>query len=304
VLEGAIRVLLDSGLGRFLGCARSTLTVRTTSRGAPVPRTTEEYQAIIGDLVKTLVAFAEQHDISTEEYIQALSFLTEVGRDDEMILLGDVLHLSIAIDDMTHRAATSGTATNVEGPFYLTDNPELKPPYRLCSFEEPGEPLLVTGRVTDSSTGSVVPGAILDLWQASADGFYEQQKPERGPHYLRGKVPADQDGRFEFRTVVPASYEIPKEGPVGRLLAYLDRHAFRANHIHLKLDADGYEPLTTQIFFSDNKYLRSDTVGAVKDELIVDLTRDEDEVRAKELQLRAPFFTTSFDIGLRRQEID
>jgi catechol 1,2-dioxygenase len=265
-----------------------------------VPRTTEEYQAIIGDLVKTLNAFAERHDISTDEYLQALSFLTEVGRDDEMVLLGDVLHLSIAIDDMTHRSATSGTATNVEGPFYIPDNPMLEPPYRLCSFDEQGDPLLVTGRVTDASSGEAVSGAILDLWQASADGFYEQQKPERGPYYLRGKVPVDEDGRFEFRTIVPASYEIPKEGPVGRLLAFLDRHAFRANHIHLKMDAEGYEPLTTQIFFSDNEWLRSDTVGAVKDELIVDLSKDDDEVRAKELELRSPFFTTSFDIGLRR----
>jgi catechol 1,2-dioxygenase len=266
-----------------------------------VQRTTEEYQAIIRDLVDTLIAFAQQHDISTDEYLQALAFLTEVGRTDEMILLGDVLHLSITIDDQTHRADSSGTATNVEGPFYIPDSPILEPPFRLCSFDEPGDPLVVTGRVTDSSTGEAISSAVLDIWQASADGFYEQQKPERGPFYLRGKVPVDPDGRFEFRTIVPASYEIPKEGPVGRLLAFLGRHAFRANHIHLKLDADGYKPLTTQIFFPDNDWLRSDVVGAVKDDLIVTPTEEPDEVRAKELEVRSPFSETSFDIGLRRQ---
>jgi catechol 1,2-dioxygenase len=269
-----------------------------------VQRTTQEYQAMIADLVETLIAFAKRHDVSTDEYLQALAFLTEVGRSDEMILLGDVMHLSIAIDDMTHRDATGGTATNVEGPFYIPDSPFLEPPYRLCSFDEPGHPLIVTGRVTDSSTGEPVPSAVLDLWQASADGFYEMQKPERGPAYLRGKVPVDSDGRFEFRTIVPASYEIPKEGPVGQLLAFLDRHAFRANHIHFKMDAEGYKSLTTQIFFSDNEWLRSDTVGAVKDDLIVDLAEDADEVRAKELEVRSPFFTTSFDISLRRQVLD
>ena len=221
-----------------------------------------------------------------------------------MILLGDVMHLSIAIDDMTHRDAPGGTATNVEGPFYIEDSPTLEPPYRLCSFDEPGRPLVVTGRVSDASTGEPVPGALLDLWQASADGFYELQRPERGPHYLRGKVPVEADGRFEFRTIVPASYEILKEGPVGRLLAFLDRHAFRANHIHVKMHANGYKPLTTQIFFSDNEWLRSDTVGAVKDDLIVDLVEDADEVHAKELDVRSPFFTTSFDIGLRRGQLD
>ncbi|MGH2734860.1 MAG: dioxygenase [Actinomycetota bacterium] len=264
-------------------------------------RTAEEYQSIIRDLVDTLIALAQRHDISTDEYLQALAFLTEVGRTDEMILLGDSLHLSIAIDDQTHREDTGGTATNVEGPFYIPDSPILEPPFRLCSLDEPGDPLVVTGLVTDSSTGQAIPSAVLDIWQASADGFYEEQKPERGPSYLRGKVPVDPDGRFEFRTIVPASYEIPKEGPVGRLLALLGRHAFRANHIHLRLDADGCEPLTTQIFFSDNDWLRSDVVGAVKDDLIVTLTEETDEVRAKELEVRSPFFATSFDIGLRKQ---
>lgn len=280
-----------------------TYTGPNDHSGGPVPRTTQEYQAIVRDLVETLIEFARRHDLSTDEYLKALAFLTEVGRSDEMILLGDVLHVSIAIDDLTHRDAAGGTASNVEGPFYIAGSPTLIPPYRLCSIDEPGRPLLVTGRVSDSATGEPLPGAVLDLWQASADGFYEQQKPERGPNYLRGKVPVDPNGRFEFRTVVPASYEIPKDGPVGRLLGFLGRHAFRANHIHLKLDAEGYRPLTTQIFFSDNEWLRSDTVGAVKDDLIVVLSEDADEVRAKELELRSPFFTTSFDVGLRRETL-
>jgi protocatechuate 3,4-dioxygenase beta subunit len=265
-----------------------------------VERTQGEYQALIADLIDTLLEFARRHDISTDEYLRALAFLTEVGRGDEMVLLGDVMHLSISIDDLTHGGQTAGTATNVEGPFYLQDNPTLRPPYRLCSFDEPGSPLVVTGRVTDASTGRPVAGAVLDLWQASADGFYEQQKPERGPNYLRGKVPVDSDGRFEFRTIVPASYEIPKDGPVGRLLGFLGRHAFRANHIHLKMDADGFQPLTTQIFFSDNEWLRSDTVGAVKDDLVVELVEETDEVRAKEVDVRSPFFVTSFDVRLRK----
>ena len=263
-------------------------------------RTTEEYQAIIRDLVQTLLDFATRHDISTEEYLQALAFLTEVGRDDEMVLLGDAMHLSIAIDDLTHHGHEGGTLTNVEGPFYLPDNPMLDPPHRLCSIDEPGRPLVVTGSVADASSGQPIPMAVLDIWQASADGFYEQQKPERGPYYLRGKVPVDSDGRFDFRTIVPASYEIPKEGPVGRLLAYLGRHAFRANHIHFKVFADDYEPLTTQIFFSDNEWLGSDTVGAVKDDLVVELTEETDEVVAKELEVRSPFYTASFDVELRR----
>jgi protocatechuate 3,4-dioxygenase beta subunit len=139
-----------------------------------VARTTDEYQALIADLIETLLEFTKRHNVTTEEYLQALAYLTEVGRRDEMILLGDVMHLSIAIDDLTHLDQV-GTATNVEGPFYLADNPTLQPPYRLCSFDEPGPPLVVSGRVTDESSGEPVPSAVLDLWQASADGYCEQQ---------------------------------------------------------------------------------------------------------------------------------
>jgi protocatechuate 3,4-dioxygenase beta subunit len=266
-----------------------------------VTRSRRDYQALIQELVDTLIGFAGRHQVTTDEYRQAAAYLTEVGRSDEMILLGDALRLSVAIDDITHRGTSASTPWNVEGPFYLPDNPMLESPYRLSSADEPGDPLVLRGRVTDAETGEAIPGSILDLWQASADGWYEQQKPDRGPFYLRGKVPADDDGAFVFRTVVPGSYEIPKQGPVGQLLAYLDRHAFRANHIHLKMHAQGYEPLLTQIFFSDNEWLDSDTIGAVKEELVVDLTKETDEVLAKELEVRSPFFTATFDISLNRR---
>jgi len=58
--------------------------IRTTF-GGPVQKTTQEYQAMIADLVETLIAFVKRHDLSTDEYLQALAFLTEVGRSDEMI---------------------------------------------------------------------------------------------------------------------------------------------------------------------------------------------------------------------------
>ena len=89
--------------------------VRTTF-GGPVQKTTQEYQAMIADLVETLIAFAKRHDVSTDEYLQALAFLTEVGQSDEMILLGDAMHLSIAIDDMTHRGHDRRDRHQCRGP--------------------------------------------------------------------------------------------------------------------------------------------------------------------------------------------
>ena len=59
-------------------------------------------------------------------------------------------------------------------------------------------------------------------------------------------------------------------GPAGVLLKLLDRHPMRPAHIHLMISREGYVPVTTQIFPKDDPYLETDTVFAVKDDLVVD----------------------------------
>lgn len=50
----------------------------------------------------------------------------------------------------------------------------------------------------------------------------------------------------------------------------------RPAHIHLMISADGYKPCTTQIFPKDDPYLETDTVFAVKDDLVVDFVEYND----------------------------
>ena len=78
-----------------------------------------------------------------------------------------------------------------------------------------------------SRDGSPLPGAMLGVWQASSRGEYSHFHPGVPDHNLRGRIEPDEDGRYEFRTVVPAPYEIPKTGATGKLLDALGRHAFR-----------------------------------------------------------------------------
>ena len=48
----------------------------------------------------------------------------------------------------------------------------LQAPYELPHrSDEKGERLLITGRVL-SADGTPLPGAVLDVWQADADGLY------------------------------------------------------------------------------------------------------------------------------------
>jgi protocatechuate 3,4-dioxygenase beta subunit len=212
--------------------------------------------------------------VTETELWQAIDFLTELGRRGEVALLSDVLEISVLVDQITYGGGDGSTASNVQGPYYLPGAPMLQPPYELAGPDEPGQPLAVTGRVTDSVTSAPLPGAVLDVWQTDAQGLYSNQVPGRSEFHLRGKVPVAEDGTYGFRTVTPPPYEIPKDGPVGRLLRALGRHAFRPAHLHLKVTAEGYRPLTTMVFFEGDEYLESDTIGAVKGPLVVKLERE------------------------------
>jgi protocatechuate 3,4-dioxygenase beta subunit len=177
------------------------------------------------------------------------------------------------------------------------------PPRELgdsISLDGKGEPCLVTGRVTGPD-GEPLPGASVDVWQASEDGFYDVQQPEIQPESnLRGLFTAAADGTFWFRTVVPRYYPIPDDGPVGGLLRATGRHPYRPAHIHFIVAADGYQPVTTHLFVADTPYLDSDAVFGVKESLVRDFPVVDDPERAAEFGLPNPFRAVHFDVVLRR----
>jgi catechol 1,2-dioxygenase len=155
--------------------------------------------------------------------------------------------------------------------------------------DEPGEPLILSGSVK-TPDGQPIAGALLDVWQADATvpGSYSNIHPGQPDFNLRGKLHTDEHGRFELTTIRPAPYRIPDQGPTGRLLGALGRHAWRPAHIHVKLSADGYQPLTTQLCFEGDDFLDSDVASAVKDELILPLQRVESD-RGSHLTLHYDF---------------
>jgi len=158
------------------------------------------------------------------------------------------------------------------------------PPYRVGRPDEVGDPLVFRGRILDGPSGRPVPTALVDLWQADAVGNYDIQDPGAPAFNLRGRLTA-RDGTFELRTVVPGAYEIPKNGAVGRLLKQIGRHAFRPRHIHFKISADGWQPLTTQIYFAGDQWIESDSIGAAKPGLVAPLN-DREGVLVSEYTFR------------------
>ena len=245
--------------------AQLTGRVLAAYQGTPDPRLRELLTALIGHLH----AFAVQTRLTQQEWLAGLEFLTATGRtcDDqrqEFILLSDVLGLSSLVDLVN--AADGATESTVLGPFYVPGAPERRMGEQIGRPED-GSPALVRGQVTDLA-GLPLDGATLDVWQASGNGLYDTQDPQQPPFNLRGIFRTGPDGRFEFRTVRPASYPVPADGPVGDLLRGSARHGWRAAHVHAIVSAPGYRPVTTHIFDAQNPYLDSDTVFGVKDSLI------------------------------------
>jgi catechol 1,2-dioxygenase len=232
--------------------------------------------AIFDDVQGALREIITKHRVTWEEFRAATQWLTEAGKQDfEIPLMMDVF-LSTTVDDVA-QAAAEGTECNVEGPFYVAGAPKLERPYVLPRREnEPGEKLIFSGTVR-STDGSALAGATLDVWQANGAGEYSHFSPGVPQYNLRGQLTTDDDGGFQFETVVPSAYEIPMAGATGQLLAALGRSSFRPGHIHLKVSHENASPLTTQIYFEGDPWIDSDVVGAVKASLVAKLAPHDDD---------------------------
>jgi len=258
------------------------LTAEVLSRleNTPDLRLREVMQAA----VRHLHAFAEEIVLTEEEWLAGIHFLTATGHitDDvrqEFILLSDTVGLSSLVDLINHSDVDSlASEPTILGPFYVPESPVRSYGDSMVEYDDQGEPALLTGRVLDED-GKPLADAEVDVWQNAATGFYAVQQPDEQPATnLRGRYRTDEHGEYAIRTVRPVPYPIPHDGPVGKLLAATGRHPWRAAHIHARVSADGFEPLTTHIFDAASDYLDSDTVFGVKESLIDDFVPGADGV--------------------------
>ena len=261
----------------------------------------ERLGRVLPEALRAIHEVIERHGVTEEEWMAVLGFLTEVGKQDEFVLLSDVTKTSVLVDAISHEGETGVTPSDVEGPLYREDPPWREKPvkiYEEYQGVENGDVLFVHGRVA-SADGTPISGAVLDIWQTGPDGGYDIWD-ERQPDYnFRGRFGVDRDGGYEFQTMVPKPYTVPTDGPVGRFLEVTGQHPWRPAHIHFKVGAEGHEPLITQVFFPEDPYLDNDTIGAVKPGLVRALTRHEDEEELARRGLDAPFYTCEFDITLK-----
>jgi catechol 1,2-dioxygenase len=184
-----------------------------------------------------------EYHLSYPEYQAAKQWLIQVGESGEWPLFLDVF-----VEHVVEEAATGGrhgSKGTIEGPYYLPDQAALPASATLpMRDDEKGEPLVFAGQVR-AVDGTPLADAQLDIWHADTDGLYSGFAPGIPAGNLRGVITADKAGRFEIRTMLPAPYQIPKDGPTGKLIAAAGWHAWRPAHLHLMVSAPGYQKLTT-----------------------------------------------------------
>ncbi|MBW4685492.1 MAG: hydroxyquinol 1,2-dioxygenase [Komarekiella atlantica HA4396-MV6] len=264
--------------------------------GKTHPRLYEIYTS----LVNHLHTFVREVNLTELELQQGRDFLNRASRhtqvipDGEIQVLTDLLGISMLVE-LLQDSNGGVTEANLQGPLYVPNAPQRKLGERI-GVDPEGEALFLSGRVLDVN-GQAIANALIEVWQPNSKGLYDTIDPSQPAGNFRGQLYTDENGNYSFETVVPSGYDIPNDGPCGEVLRLLGRHTWRAAHIHFKLSATGYSPLTTQIFIDGTPLLDSDTTFTVRSTIIKLQKHESTDAEAQ--QQSQPFFTAEFDFVLK-----
>lgn len=257
-------------------------------------------------LTRHVLAFAREVDLTPDEWLAGLQFLTATGqistdRRPEFILLSDVIGLSSMVVALQQarasaKGATEATEATVEGPFYWPGAPD-KALGSDIGEGVPGSPTLYLGRVTDVN-GAPLSGALLDVWSGDGDGKYDVQLSAEPQMRARGRFRTDGEGRYWFWSIYPNYYPIPDDGPVGTMMRATARGINRPGHLHMMVSAPGHVPLTTQVFVAGSPFITEDAVFGTCDSLILDFEQHAPGKAVDGREMKTPYHSVNFDIRL------
>ena len=239
---------------------------------------------LMASLTSHLHAFILETKVTEEEFERAVKFLIDIGqatgeKTNEVILAADLLGVSSLVavlnnpanhlqrDDHAVNEVTSHAA--LLGPFWRANAPFCQSGDNIARGNTHGTPLEVRGVVYDKH-GQPLPNATVDVWHASPVGLYDNQDDAQENMNLRGRFKTDAQGAYFFKTVRPAGYPVPTNGPCGNLLRAQLRHPNRPAHLHFMVSTPGHKVLITQVFADGDENLTSDPVFGVTAPLVGD----------------------------------
>jgi protocatechuate 3,4-dioxygenase beta subunit len=232
-------------------------------------------------LVRHLHGFVREVHLSEREFQQAVRIVADMGQKttpshNEVVLMAGSLGVSalVCLLNNGNNGATE-TQANLLGPFWRDDQPLSASGDSLVRSPTPGPGLMVRASIVDGE-GRAVAGAEIDVWHSSPEGLYENQDPGQAEMNLRGRFVSDAAGCFDFRSVKPAGYPIPIDGPVGELVKATRRHNYRPAHLHFMIYKPGFKTLITQIYAPDDEHIDSDVQFGVTRALIGNYLRHDE----------------------------
>jgi protocatechuate 3,4-dioxygenase beta subunit len=156
--------------------------------------------------------------------IASISLGLAVGRPSRSLAQGE------ATTPQCHDG-DAATIRQTEGPYFKPSSPLRTD---LVEPSTKGRLIEIKGQVRTRSCRPVA-RALVDLWHADERGEYDSA----GSRY-RGHLFCDDEGRYRFRTILPALYP------------------GRTRHFHVKVQAPEQPVLTTQLYFPDEPANRRD----------------------------------------------
>lgn len=130
------------------------------------------------------------------------------------------------------------TDSATEGPFFLSNSAEA---VNLNSLNLAGTAMKLIGTIYDNDSSTPIADAKIEIWHADNDGVYHPEGSGDVSDYpasqvtLRGFVISNSNGEYAVNSIKPGLY------------------TGRRRHIHYKVTASGYDQLTTQSYWLDEK---------------------------------------------------
>ncbi|KAJ2891430.1 catechol dioxygenase [Zalerion maritima] len=245
------------------------------------PKMNPRHRVVLSSLIRHLHDFSREVELTIDEWMLGQDFVNAVGQiytpqRNEAHRISDIIGLESLVDEIAHKIIsetdTDPTSSSILGPFWSPHAPFRPLGGNIIQNPNPdGKICKMHGVISDLLTGKPIPGAVFDIWQASANGKYDFQDPEnQEPNNLRGKFKANEKGEYYFYCYHPTAYSLPTDGPSWQLLQAMDRHPMRPAHLHIMVTHPEYSGCTTQLYPKDDPWLKTDTVFAVKPDLVVD----------------------------------
>ncbi len=264
------------------------------------------FKEIMGAAIRHLHAFAREVMLTEEEFHQAAAYIVALGKKsnpthNEVVLMAGSLGLSslVCLLNNGNKGQTETTA-NMLGPFWRMDSPRTENGSSIVRSPTPGPELFVNAWVKDAK-GQPIAGAEIDVWQSSPEGYYENQDPGQADMNLRGKFTTDKDGKFGFRSVKPAGYPIPVDGPVGEFIRAQRRHNMRPAHLHFLIYKPGFKTHISQVYTNDDPNLETDVQFGVTEALIGNYVKHE-SCTPPAPGVKAPWYTLDYTFTVEAGE--